>query len=209
MKRIDLAGKTFGRLDVINYAGASKWNCICSCGAQRKIESYTLRKGITVSCGCYAREVNTTHGKAGTKIYSIWENMKNRCTSPSNTYWHRYGGRGICVCPEWQSFEAFYLVMGDPPSSNHSLGRIDNNGNYCPENCRWETAEQQDNNKCLNHFVEINGETKTLTQWAKNNKLNPSTVLSRVHYGWNEVDAVTIPAKRGWSYNQKIKEKQL
>jgi len=134
--------------------------------------------------------------------------MKNRCNVPSNAYWHRYGGRGISVCGAWQSFESFYADMGDPPSEKYSLGRIDNDRCYCPENCRWETSEQQDNNKCLNRFVQINGITKTLTQWARCNGLNSSTVLSRIHYGWDEVDAVTIPAKRGKSYNHRIKETQ-
>jgi hypothetical protein len=200
MKQIDISGQIFGRITVINYDKAGKWNCVCSCGTQKQINSINLRKGITVSCGCYAREVNTRHGKAGTRVYGIWENMKARCSSPSNAYWHRYGGRGIRVCASWQNFEAFYADMGDPPSTYHSLGRIDNNGNYMLSNCRWETKEQQDNNKCLNHFVEIEGITKTLTQWARINNLKPSTVLSRIHYGWNEVDAVTVAPMRGYAY---------
>jgi hypothetical protein len=100
----------------------------------------------------------------------------------------------------WQLFENFYADLGDQPTEQHSLGRIDNDGDYEPNNVRWETLEQQNNNKVLNHKVTIDGVTKTLTQWAQENGLKPSTVMSRVSYGWNDYDAVTLPAKRGQRY---------
>lgn len=200
MKLIDLSNKSFGRWFVSDYAGKSYWNCICKCGTTKKVSSYNLINNKSISCGCYAAERNTKHGMSRTKIYSIWEGMKQRCTSPSNTYWHRYGGRGIKVCKRWQSFENFYADLGDPPTKQHSLGRINNDGDYEPNNVRWETLEQQNNNKVLNHKVTIDGVTKTLTQWAQENGLKPSTVMSRVSYGWNDYDAVTLPAKRGQRY---------
>ena len=200
MKLIDLSNKIFGRWLVSDYAGKSYWNCICKCGTEKKVFGSNLINGKSVSCGCYAVERNTKHGMSRTKIYSIWEGMKQRCTSPSNTYWNRYGGRGIKVCDRWQLFENFYADLGDIPTEQHSLGRIDNDGNYEPNNVRWETLEQQNNNKVLNHKVTIDGVTKTLTQWAQENGLKPSTVMSRVSYGWNDYDAVTLPAKRGQRY---------
>jgi hypothetical protein len=126
--------------------------------------------------------------------------MKQRCSKPSSLYWHRYGGRGIKVCDRWQLFDNFYADLGEPPTEQHSLGRIDNDGDYEPSNVRWETLEQQNNNKVLNHKVTINGVTKTLTQWAQENGLKPSTVMSRVSYGWADFDAVTLPVKRGQKY---------
>jgi hypothetical protein len=104
------------------------------------------------------------------------------------------------VCNRWQSFENFFADMGEPPTEQHSIGRIDNDGDYEPGNVQWETAEQQNHNKVLNHKVTIDGVTKTLTQWAQENGLKPSTVMSRVFYGWKDHDAVTIPAKRGQKY---------
>ena len=200
MKLIDLSGKSFGRWSVIGYAGKSYWNCICQCGVSKKVFGFNLTAGKSISCGCYAAQANRTHGMSGSKVYAIWEGMKQRCSSPSSSYWHRYGGRGIKVCEKWKLFENFYADVGDPPTENHSLGRIDNDGDYEPNNVRWETLEQQNNNKVLNHKVTIDGVTKTLTQWAQENGLKPSTVMSRVSYGWNDIDAVTIPSKRGRSY---------
>ena len=200
MKLIDLTGKSFGRWLVSDYAGKSYWNCVCKCGTTKKVFGSNLINSKSVSCGCYAAERNTKHGMSRSRVYSIWEGMKQRCSKPSNSYWHRYGGRSIKVCDRWQLFDNFYADLGEPPTEQHSLGRIDNDGNYEPSNVRWETLDQQNNNKVLNHKVTIDGVTKTLTQWAQENGLKPSTVMSRVSYGWNGVDAVTIPAKRGRSY---------
>jgi hypothetical protein len=200
MKLIDLSGKSFGRWFVSDYAGKSYWNCVCECGTVRKVNGKNLTLGTSSSCGCYVAEINTKHGMSRTRVYSIWEGMKQRCTSPSSSYWHRYGGRGIKVCERWQSFENFYADLGAPPTKQHSLGRIDNDGDYEPSNVRWETLEQQNNNKVLNHKVTIDGVTKTLTQWAEENGLKPSTVMSRVSYGWSDYDAVTLPSKRGQRY---------
>jgi hypothetical protein len=200
VKLIDLSGKSFGRWFVSDYAGKSYWNCVCECGTVRKVNGKNLTLGTSSSCGCYVAEINTKHGMSRTRVYSIWEGMKQRCTSPSSSYWHRYGSRGIKVCERWQSFENFYADLGEPPSKQHSLGRIDNDGDYEPSNVRWETLEQQNNNKVLNHKVTIDGVTKTLTQWAEENGLKPSTVMSRVSYGWSDYDAVTLPSKRGQRY---------
>jgi hypothetical protein len=200
MKLIDLTGKAFGRWSVKSYAGQSHWNCLCECGAERKVFGASLTLGKSLSCGCYAIEKIKTHGMSGSRVYAIWEGMKARCSNPSSQYWHRYGGRGIKVCDRWKLFENFFADVGEPPTESHSIGRINNDGDYEPSNVQWETAEQQNHNKVLNHKVTIDGVTKTLTQWAQENGLKPSTVMSRVAYGWNDIDAVSVPAKRGQKY---------
>ena len=202
MRLIDLSGNKYNRWQVIDYAGRSYWNCLCECGVKRKVYGANLKNNKSLSCGCHVIDVNTKHGMSRTKVYAIWEGMKARCLNPSSSYWHRYGGRGIKVCDRWMSFENFFADMGNPPTNEHSLGRIDNDGNYEPDNVRWETLEQQNNNKVLSHKVTIDGVTKTLTQWAQENGLKPSTVMSRVSYGWDDIDAVTVPSKRGQKYRK-------
>jgi len=202
VKLKDLTGQKFNRWTVLEYAGKSYWNCRCECGKEKAVSGGSLTSGRTHSCGCYAVEQHTTHGMSKTRVYKIWESMHSRCERQTSAYWHRYGGRGIKVCDRWRSFENFYNDMGNPPNKKHSIGRIDNDGNYEPSNARWETSEQQDNNKISNRKVCIDGVKKTVTQWAKQNGINPSTAISRVFYGWDEVDAVTLPVKKGWKYKE-------
>lgn len=155
MPYISLAGQTFGRLLVLRlYTGpksrkGSFWVCACSCGAEKIIAADTLKMG-TKSCGCWAREkssrIHTKHGMEATPTYKSWSSMKERCSNINAPNYRNYGGRGISYCQEWGSFESFFRDMGKRPSG-HTLGRINNNGNYCLENCRWETPKQQQRNK--------------------------------------------------------------
>lgn len=168
MRMIDLSGQKFGRLTVIEKAGSTKhgaikWLCKCDCGNESIVIGDELRKGKTTSCGCYAKEIaretakkhiagkNKTHGKAGTLIYKEWSEMKRRCNSPKDDNFKNYGGRGIKVCDRWQnSFEAFYEDVSKLPhfgEKGYSLDRINNDGNYEPNNVRWATAKQQANNR--------------------------------------------------------------
>lgn len=168
MKLIDLTGKTFGRLTVIERAestkhGAARWRCKCDCGNEKIVIGDELRKGNTKSCGCYAKETaketalkyisgkNKTHGKTGTLIYKEWSGMKRRCFNAHDKSFCNYGGRGITVCDRWRdSFEAFYDDVSILPhfgEKGYSLDRIDNDGNYEPNNIRWATAKQQANNR--------------------------------------------------------------
>lgn len=155
-KLISLVGQRFGRLTVIaradNQGQHTCWLCLCDCGEKIVTHSQSIREGRTQSCGCYRVEVTTLnrtkHGLVGSKEYMTWTRLKGRCTNPKSQYWNDYGGRGIKCCAEWlESFQAFSADVGDAPSPQHSIDRIDVNGDYEPGNVRWATVSQQASNK--------------------------------------------------------------
>jgi len=197
---MDLTGQTFGRLTAVRRAEFPKqptrWECECSCGTRKLIRADCLRRGVTVSCGCWNREQKIKHGAAfvGKKKpeYRIWKGMVGRCTSPGTTGYKDYGGRGIDVCAEWrESFQAFFDHVGKRPSSKHSLDRIDNNGNYEPGNVRWATPIEQARNKRTARFITHNGITKTLPEWAEDIGIMPATLRCRLKHGWPVERALT------------------
>lgn len=157
MKLINLSGKVFGRLTVLRRAEPvnkrTLWICKCKCGNEVIVEAYNLKTNHTQSCGCYQREstsiANTTHGKRKTRLYRIWNDMKNRCYRKIYHAFHHYGGRGITICDEWlHDFQAFYdWAMANGYRDDLSIDRIDANGNYDPSNCRWVTMAEQNKNK--------------------------------------------------------------
>lgn len=148
-------GDVFGRLTVIEGAGQGKRGkrmsrCQCECGNIHIASNNGLRTGRTRSCGCLREEgrrlLTRTHGESSrnrTVEYCAWAGMLGRCRNPRNAKWEHYGGRGIAVCERWQSYENFLADMGRKPSPQHSLDRIDVDGDYTPENCRWATATEQ------------------------------------------------------------------
>lgn len=190
-KTKDIAGQRFGRLVVLDmaYKGANHswfWQCKCDCGKELIVDGHSLRTGNTQSCGCYNRdrlsEVGTTHGMSKTKIKYVHTNMKQRCFNSNHSEYHNYGGRGITVCARWageRGFENFLEDMGEAPEGL-SLDRIDNNGNYYPENCRWATQKEQQNNKRVNVYIEKDGKRKTITEWAEELGFNPATLRGRI-----------------------------
>lgn len=198
-KREDLVGKVFGRLTVVAYSHTTNkkvhWICQCACGACCAICASSLKEGNTTSCGCYQREKVTTHGMRDSSEYCVWGGMLSRCTNPSTANYSGYGGRGITVCPEWKSFEQFYADMGPRPSPKHSLDRIDNNGPYCKENCRWATIKEQCNNRRSSRMLTHNGEARTVSQWSEKLELNLSTLTSRLRLGWSDEKAITTPVR--------------
>ena len=169
----------------------------CACGNPGKVEQTNLRKGLTRSCGCLKRELvgthTATHGMSKTRIYAIWNMMRQRCELPSNHAYSYYGGRGISVCPSWQKFENFYSDVGDPPDGC-TLDRVDSNGNYEPGNVRWASAEVQANNTRKSVRFTVNGEVLTLRELADKYEIKKSTLRSRIYsYGMTAEEAIASP----------------
>lgn len=210
MRFVDLTGKRYGRLVVLNKAAPhvqpnklkrTMWLCKCDCGSQYIAYGANLQSNHTQSCGCLqkerARESATTHGKSHTRLHRTWRHMVERCTNPNVRNYSDYGGRGITVCEEWRKFDNFYQwAMQNGYYEDLTIDRINNNGNYEPNNCRFTDLTVQANNKRTNHLMTANGETKTLTQWANELGISYITLLYRVRRGWSDEKAINTPARQ-------------
>ncbi len=198
-KLIDLTGQRFGRLVVIERAGNKRrealWKCRCDCGTFKEVTSYNLRKGMTQSCGCLRKETTSemfrgnktcmTHGRYGTRLYRIWAGMKHRCSpSCSKREFDSYYGKGIRVCNEWNDFAVFAeWALKSGYSDELSIDRINNDGNYEPENCRWATIETQINNRSNSKYVTYRGETLTVAQWERKIGMNRGSLRGFLERG--------------------------
>lgn len=205
MLLIDISGNTYGRLTVLKYSGASKWTCQCACGIEKAIHRRYLMDGQTVSCGCQKLEALmarlVTHGASKTREYTSWKSMRKRCLNPNEPKYPSYGGRGVTISTRWDNFEAFLEDMGPRPLGC-TLDRIDCNGNYSAENCRWASPVEQANNKRSNRLVAANGKTQNVTQWAKDIGINRGTIKQRLRRGWSDDDAINTPV--GAKHNVKF-----
>lgn len=161
--------------------GGRTYVCKCRCGNVVKYEKDRLVKGHNKSCGCKLRK----HSMAGTRIYQIWSNMKKRCENPKATFYDEYGGRGITFCEKWRTFEGFYEDMNEGYADELTLDRIDVNGDYTKENCRWVDVKTQMNNMRSNKRVEYEGETYTLSQFAEKFNLDYHLFRSRILRGFS------------------------
>lgn len=207
---IDLTGRVFGRLTVIERAHSRGkiiyWRCRCQCGAEREIYGGSLRRGRTLSCGCLNAENRRrldnkyrSHGQTRSKTYKSWAAMRGRCYRKKNKDYWRYGARGVTVCQRWrESFENFLADMGERPDGCTLDRYPDRNSNYEPGNCRWATLEEQVNNRRTSLRITVFGETRMLGEWCKDFGIGRSTVAERLARGWSVEEALTAPVlKKG------------
>lgn len=185
----DLSGMKFGRLSVISRAGQTRhhnftWLCRCDCSNEVVVPAGHLKSGHTRSCGCLATELKkkraTRHGLLADgkrpRTFNIWCSMKMRCLNPNAINYHSYGGRGIGICEEWMTFENFHRwAMANGYADDLEIDRIDNDGDYCPENCRWVTREQNQRNTSRTHLITLNGKTQCATDWIRELGISKST----------------------------------
>lgn len=202
-KALKIQGQRFGNLLILdrhpeNKYGKSRWICQCDCGNQTVCTGSDLINGKIISCGCYALQIRSLHNKSKTKEYSIWINMKRRCFDPKNTGYQYYGAKGITVCDRWlgkKGFINFLSDMGECPTPNHSIDRINVNGNYCPENTRWATLEEQARNRTDNRFITYKGKTQTLVEWTEELGIRFATLAGRLNKGWSVEKTFETPVK--------------
>lgn len=204
-KHLDLTGLRFGRLTVLGLKDYLRqpsgrpyylWECLCDCGKITNVAGGHLRNGHTQSCGCYNKDVITTHGKTKTRLYSIWHKMKDRCLNENHTHYKYYGGRGISICDEWFDFSKFEeWAMQSGYNDSLTLDRINNDGNYSPENCKWSTVMEQNNNRNANRYLEYDGITYTMANLARKAGIPYGTFIKRLD-AWKDVKkAVETPYK--------------
>ncbi len=189
----DLTGQRFGRLLVIERSGSTsnggrKWRCVCECGAPRVIAGDSLIRGATASCGCAQRELlgarSLKHGSCRSPEYGAWKHIKERCFVETCASFKDYGARGITMCPAWRdNFEAFLADVGKRPTAQHSIDRIDNEGNYEPGNCRWALPVEQLNNQRRNVRVRLFGEMLSVSDACRRTNISRVAVYSRIHRG--------------------------
>jgi len=201
---IDLSGKRFGRLQVISPVGKDKYNnykwlCNCDCGKEKIVKGNCLCSGMTRSCGCLRAEnttkTKTTHGLSKTRLYAIWGSIVQRCTNNNDPNYRNYGGRGITICKEWrENFESFYdwsLLHGY--KSDLSIDRINNNGDYQPDNCRWANQIIQNNNTRRNRRFLYDGKSYTIAELDRLLSGGTGFLSQRLYKGWTLEEAISIP----------------
>lgn len=199
-KFVDITGEKYGRLVAIRStenrtkSGGVVWLFKCECGKYKQISANSVRSGLVRSCGC----IVIKHKMAGTRLYNIWTDMKQRCYNSNYYEFHLWGGRGIIVCEEWRNdFQAFYdWAMNNGYSDDLSLDRIDSTGNYEPSNCRWASAKEQARNTSHNRKIIIDGVAKLLCEWLEISPITASTYHKRIKRGMTDKEALFTPHLR-------------
>lgn len=208
-------GQVYGKYTVIREAARRKnsegqyviraFLCVCECGVQKEVLLYSLRHHRSTSCGCDSRErailARLTHGESkrteqkSSATYNTWSGMVNRCTNVRNKDYKRYGARGIRVCDRWRKFENFKADMGERPVGT-TIDRINNNGDYSPQNCRWATIKQQNRNTRVTRFLTYKGERRPLPEWAEIVGIKYVTLLGRLNVlHWSVEKALTTKVR--------------
>lgn len=200
MTKNDLAGKRFGRLVVVSFRGVQKgnrmWQCQCDCGSTVVKTTHRLMHGKVKSCGCISAEIlharNHRHGFRHTPIYKIWEAMVRRCHNKNDSKFRRYGGRGIQVCEQWRcSAEAFCRWAIDAGyKQGLQIDRIDNDGHYTPENCRFVPGKINSRNRCTTRWVDYGDSRKSVTEWSEITGIKVGTILYRLNHNWTCAEAL-------------------
>lgn len=213
--RYDLTGQRFNRFVVIGYEGehvfpcgktTSLWKCRCDCGKVVVKMREAVKKDY--SCGCMKKErqkqSSTIHGGSNTKLYGVWQTMKNRCYNKNVATFPNYGGRGIKVCDEWNDDFASFKMWADESGYKDGLTieRINNDGNYEPSNCRWATIMEQSHNKRNNHYVEYKGRCYTLAELGRLVGVDRRTIADRLKRGLSVEEAI-VSRRRGYNGTQK------
>lgn len=195
----DINGQKFGKLTAVKYLyvknGHAIWLCKCDCGNFTKVASNDLLKGGTKSCGCLQKESHTKHGKYKERLYNIYRGIKQRCYNHNRKRYKDYGGRGIKMCDEWlNDFMMFYdWSMANGYDDTLTIDRIDNDGNYEPNNCRWVTPKQQVRNQRSNRNITINNETHCLSEWCEILGLKYSEIWKRINrFNWTIKQALEL-----------------
>lgn len=212
-RTIDIVGQRFERLTVIELSeirgGNAYWICQCDCGARKIVAASNLNRGNVKSCGCLRREIGQTtltkHGLtvSNIRLMRVWNNIKYRCENRNASAFANYGGRGIRVCEGLHDFATFLELIGDRPTAEHSIDRIDNEKGYScgacndciarrePMNVRWSTLVEQARNKRNNVMLEHDGMRLCLAEWAQRIGVEPHVISGRLKRGWSIASAVT------------------
>lgn len=210
MRALDLTGVRSGRLVAIKRAENKNryttWLCKCDCGNECIVRTSDIVRKHTTSCGCKEQERIFTHGRTGERLYVVWNEIKYRCYNQKSKAYKYYGARGIKLCDEWrhdyESFRSWAYANGyeeDAPKYKCTIDRIDVSGDYSPSNCRWVDMYVQANNTVRNHYITLNGETHTITQWSRITGLSRSTIHKRLKKKNSTPESVlSLERKGGW-----------
>ena len=204
----DLTNMRFGRLTAIKPVGrkvfpngksCAVWLCKCDCGNKKEVLSQNLCGGSTKSCGCLLEESRrtnkVTHGMSNSRLYSIWRSMLNRCNNPNRKAYSRYGGRGIKVCGEWGIFSNFKeWALSNGYADDLTIERINNDGDYCPTNCKWITKGKQAENRSRTKRYEYQGKTYYIRELSEMTGIKPATLYARLErYGFSIEQSLKTP----------------